>query len=157
MTRRIIKEIHELKKVVEYFNDFHDGFLKSIRMISANRFGQHLPWEKPEQYESNEEKLRDTNLHMSGKKGLFIEIHHHNYDWPNKPPDNKIILYLKNVKDVDPTITQMVGESIVDCKPVEKEGRLGLVFVFEVFANSRCDRIELQPLEFEKISIEEKS
>ena len=145
-----------MKKVIEYFNDFHDGFLKSIKMMSGNRFTQHLPWEKPELYESNEEKLLDTHLHTSEKRGMFIEIHHHNYDWPNKPPDNSIILYLKNVRNVDPCIVQMVGETIIDCKTVEKDGRLGLVLVFTIFANSRWDHIELKPLEFEKISIEEK-
>jgi len=157
MPRRMIKEIDELKKVIQYFNDFHDGFLKSVRMISANKFGQHLPWEKPERYESNEEKLRDTSLHISGRKGLFIEIHHHNYDWPNKLPENRILLYLKNVKDVDPAIIQMVGESIVDTNTFDKEGRLGLVFIFETFSNSKWNRIELKPLEFEKISVQEGS
>ncbi len=155
MKRRIIKTTDELKRVLEYFNDFHDGFLKSIKIMSENKFTQHLPWEKPEQYESNEEKLLDTHLHISDKKGLFIEIHHHNYDWPNKPPDNRIILYLKNVKNVDPTIVRMIGESIIECKTVNRESELGLIFIFETFANSKYDRIELEPLEFEKISIQE--
>ena len=155
MKRRIIKTTDELNKVLEYFNDFHDGFLKSIKIMSGNRFTQHLPWEKPEQYDSNEEKLLDTHLHTSEKRGMFVEIHHHNYDWPNKPPDNRIVLYLKNVKNVDPTIVRMIGESIIDCKTVEKDGRLGLAFIFTIFANSRWERIELEPLEFDKVSIQE--
>jgi len=157
MKRRIIKTTDELNKVLEYFNDFHDGFLKSIKIMSANRFTQHLPWEKPEQYDSNEEKLLDTHLHISEKRGMFIEIHHHNYDWPNKPPDNRIILYLKNVRNVDPNVVQMVGENIIDCKTLNKESGLALIFIFTIFANSKWDRIELKPLEFETISIQEKS
>lgn len=124
--------------------------------MSGSRFTQHLPWEKPEKYESKEEKLLDTSLRISEKTGMFVEIHHHNYDWPKKPPGHKIILYLKNVRNVDPNIVQMVGETIIDCKTLNKESGLALIFIFEIFANSKYDRIELKPLEFEKISIQEK-
>jgi len=157
MRRRIIKDADELSKVVEYFNSFHDGFLKSVKIISGSKFDQHLPWEKPEQYESNAEKLCDTGLYMSEKKGLFLEIHHYNYDWPNKPPENKIILYLKNIRNVDPNIVRMVGESIIDCKVISGEIALGLIITFTIFTNSRWEHVQLEPLEFEKISIEEKS
>ncbi len=156
MNRRIIKEADELRKIVEYFNSFHDGFLKSIRIISGNKFNQHPPWEKPEQYQSNAEKLCDTGLYISEKKGLFLEIHHYNYDWPNKPPENKIILYLKNVRNIDHRILQMIGENIIDCKAISMESGLGLIFTFEIFSNNKWEKIQLEPLEFEKISIEEK-
>jgi len=157
MNKRITKDADELRKIVEYFNSFHDGFLKSVKIISGSTFSQHPLWEKPEKYQSNAEKLCDTGLYMSEKKGMFIEIHHYNYDWPNKPPDNKIILYLKNVRDVNSNILRMVGESIIDCKTLSGESGLGLIFTFEIFANSRWDKVQLEPLEFEKISIEEKS
>jgi hypothetical protein len=157
MNRRIVKQSDELRKAVEYFNDFHDGFLKSIRIISGNKFGQNPPWEKPRQYESNEERLRDTGLWFHDKTGLFMEIHHHNCDWPNKTPNNRIILYLKNIGKIDPNIVQMVGESVVDCKVANGTSGLGLVFTFEVFTNGKYERVELRPLEFEKLSIQEKS
>ena len=153
----IIKTTNELRKVIEHFIDFHDGFLKSIKILSGNKFTQHLPWESPKKYKSNEEKLFDTGLRISEKRGMFIEIHHHNYDWPNKLPNNKIILYLKNVRNVDPNIVQMVGETIIDCKIMNKESGLALIFTFSIFVNSKYDRIELKPLEFEKISIHEKN
>jgi len=154
--RRIIKDADELSKAIEYFNSFHDGFLKSIRVVSGNKFNQHLPWDRPKKYESNADRLCDTGLYSSEKKGLFLEIHHYNYDWPNKAPENRIILYLKNVRNVDPRIIQMVGESIIECKVVSMESSLGLIFTFTIFANSRWDHVRLEPLEFEKISIEEK-
>lgn len=156
MNRMIIKTTNELKKVIEYFNGFHDGFLKSIKIISGNKFAQHLPWDKPDKYESNEEKLLDTHMHISEKRGMFIEIRHQNYDWPNRSPDNKIILYLKNVKNVDSKIFQMIGEVIIDCKTLNNESRLALIFIFEQFVDSKFDRIELEPLQFEQISIQEK-
>jgi len=156
MNRIISKAPDELREVVEYFNSFHDGFLKSMKIISGSKFNQHPPWEKPEQYESNAEKLCDTGLYKSEKKGMFIEIHHYNYDWPDKPPDNKIILYLKNVKNIDPSIVQMIGESIIGCRTLSRGSDLGLILTFEISSKSRWDNIQLEPLEFDKISIEEK-
>jgi len=156
MKRRIIKQSDELKKVVEYFNDFHDGFLKSLKIISGNKFGQNPPWERSKQYESNEERLRDTGLWFHKKTGLLIEIHHYNYDWPNKPSRNRIILFLKNVGKIDPDIVRMVGESIIDCEVLNGTSELGLVFTFSVFANNNYEHVKLKPLEFEKISIHEK-
>jgi len=154
--RRIIKDADELSKVIEYLNSFHDGFLKSVKIISASKFNQHLPCERPKKYESNADRLRDTGLYTSEKRGMFIEIHHYNYDWPNKPPENKIILYLKNVRNVDPRFVRMVGESIIDCKAIGVESGLGLIFTFDIFSSNTWRKIQLEPLEFEKISIEEK-
>jgi hypothetical protein len=157
MNRKIIKTIDELEKVLEYFNDFHDGFLKSIKIMSGNKFTGHLPRQKPEQRESNEERLRNTSLLLSEKKGMFIEIHHYNYDWPKKTPDNRITLYLKNVKDVDSNITQMVGVPIFECEAVKEEkSGLGLIFIFDTYADNKPEQIRLRPLEFDEISIQEK-
>jgi len=153
----MIKNSRELKAAIEHFNFFHDGFLKSIKLISGNKFTQQLPWDKPRQYESIEEKLLDTGLQFSEKTGLFIEIHHYNYDWPNKPPDNKIVLYLKNVRKVDPTIVKMVGEPVYHCEIMTSESGLAVKFTFETCANNKSGRIELEPLEFEKAAVWEKS
>jgi hypothetical protein len=157
MSRRIIKQSDELKKVVEYFNDFHDGFIKSVRVVSGNKFNQRPPWEKCRIYKSNEERLHDTGLWFAEKTGLFIEIHHYNYDWPNKTPNNRIILYLKNVGKIDPNIIQMIGESISSCKVMNETTGLGLVFSFSVFMDKKSQDISLKPLICEKISIQEKS
>ena|SRR4030042_2692346 len=157
MNRTIIKENDELKKAIEHFNVFHDGFLKSIKIISANKFRQNPPWEKTEQYKSNEERLRDTGLLLSEKTGLFLEIHHHNYDWPNKPPNNKIILFLQNVKNIDPNIVQMVGMPIYECGTINKKSALGLIFTFQTHINNKAEQIKLETLEFDKISIQEEN
>lgn len=157
MSKRIVKTSHELKEVVEHFNFFHDGFLKSIKLMSGNKFGQNPPWERPAQYESSEEELLDTGLWFSEKIGLFIEIHHYNYDWPNKPPGNQIVLYLQNVKTVDPNIVQMVGEPIYHCEIMTAESGLAMKFTFVTWAGNKYERIELEPLEFEKTAVWEKS
>lgn len=157
MNRRIIKENNELKKAIEYFNVFHDGFLKSIKIISGNKFGQNPPWEKSVGYKSNDEELRDTGLWFSEKTGLFLEIHHHNYDWPNKPLNNKIILFLQNVKNIDPNMVKMVGLPIYDCETIDKNSTLSLIFTFVTYANNKPEQIKIEPLEFDKISIQEKN
>ncbi len=146
-----------MKQAVEHFNFFHDGFLKSMKLVSGNKFGQNPPWEKPGEYESSEEKLLDTGLWFSEKIGLFIEIHHHNYDWPDKPPSNKIVLYLQNVRNVDPNIVRMVGMPINHCETVANESGLAMKFTFETWAGSKHERIELEVLEFEKIAVWEKN
>lgn len=157
MSKKIISKSHELKQAIEHFNFFHDGFVKSIKLISGNEFGQNPPCEKPRQYESAEEKLLDTGLWFSEKFGLSIEIHHYNYDWPNKSASNRIILYLQNVKKVDPNIVQMVGMPINHCEVKAKECGLAMRFTIETHLNDKPGRIELEPLEFEKIAIREKS
>ncbi len=60
--KKVIKTPNELKKAVEYFNAFHDGFLKSLRIVSGNKFLQHAPWESRKIYKSNKKKLQDTGL-----------------------------------------------------------------------------------------------
>ncbi len=91
------------------------------------------------------------------KKGLFLEIHHYNYDWPNKPSNNKIILYLSNVKDIDPNIIQMIGECIIDCCIEDANPKLNITFVTRTFRNNKPVNFEIKPLEFEKMYIQEKS
>lgn len=157
MSKRIIRKSQELKEAVEYFNFFHDGFVKSIKLMSGNKFAQNPPWEKPRQYKAAEEKLLDTGLWFSQKFGLFIEIHHYNYDWPNKPASNRILLYLQNVKKVDLKIVQMVGMPIYGCAVEAKECGLAMRFTFETYLNNKSQRIELQTLEFDKIAIQEKT
>ena len=68
-----------------------------------------------------------------------------------------MILYLKNVGKIDPNIVQMVGESIINCEATDGTSGLGLVFAFEVFADSKYECVKLSPLEFEKFSIQERS
>lgn len=156
-SKRIIKKNRELKKAAEYFNFFHDGFLKSIKLVSANKFEQGPPWEKPRQYESSEEELLATGLSFSDKLGLFVEIRHYNYDWPNKARGNQIVLYLQNVRAVDPNIVQMVGMPIYHCEVVTTESGLAMTFTFETYVNNKTGRTELETLEFEKTAIWEKS
>ena len=157
MNRTIIKKSYELKEAVEHFNFFHDGFLKSIKLMSGNKFGQGPPWEKARQYKSSEEKLLDTGLWFSEKIGLFIEIHHYNYDWPNKAPRNQIVLYLQNVRTIDPNIVQMVGMPIYHCEVMTKESGLAMKFTFDKCVYNKPTLIELETLEFTKMAIWEKS
>lgn len=157
MSKRIVKTSHELKEVVEHFNFFHDGFLKSIKLMSGNKFGRNPPWEKPAQYESSEEELLDTGLWFSEKTGLFIEIHHYNYNWPNKPPGNQIVVYLQNVRNVDPNIVQMVGMPIYHCETITNEAVLAMKFTFEKYVNNKSLLIDLEELKFTKMAVWEKS
>jgi hypothetical protein len=160
MKYRIISSIYRLIETIEYFNDFHDGFLKSMKLVSGNKFMQQPPWEKPKIYESIEDKLNATFIMCYNKKaienmkGLFLEIHHFNYDWPNKMPNNKIILYMKNVGSIDPALINLVGSSILDCEAVKEDDKLALIFTFEIFEDSQRKKTKIK-LVFDKIFIRE--
>ena len=158
MKKRIIKNIEDLQKTLNYFNGFHDGFLKSLRIISGNKFIQNPPWESPKKYESNEKKLLDTGLMFFNKKGIFLEIHHYNYDYSKKAPTNKIFLYLSNVVNIDLNIIDMVGLCIADCKiDLQNPNTLNLIFNFETIVNNEPGIFEIKFMNFEKIYIQEKS
>ena len=64
---------------------------------------------------------------------------------------------MKNVKNFDPNIIQMVGEPIIDCEIFNKKSGLGLIFTFETYVNKKIEQIKLEALEFDKISIQEEN
>jgi hypothetical protein len=158
MKKRIINNHAELQEALDYLNDFHDGFLKSIKVISGNKFQQELPWEKKED-SSIEEKLYETDLSLVDKIGLFLEIHHYNYDWPNKPPSNRILLYLSGIRNIDPQIVKMVGKPILNCHTDNQNPELNIALTFETIdlSDPKPGEYRSHPFECKKIYIRERS
>ena len=99
----------------EKFNYFHDGFIKRISVISANEFLTDMPWEEQRQFASMEEELQAAGLCLSNETGVELEIHHHNYDWPNQPRKRAIILRTSAARMADDLLS-FIGREIFDLR-----------------------------------------
>ena len=62
--RYLIQTVLDAKPVMEHFNRFHDGFIKSAKIVSNNKFHQEMPWEPHRKYSNNSELLDDASLSL---------------------------------------------------------------------------------------------
>jgi hypothetical protein len=97
------------------FNYFHDGFIKKISVISDNEFLTDMPWEEQRQFASGEEELQAAGLCLMNETGVELEIHHHNYDWPNQPRKRAIIIRTSAAKMSDDLLC-FIGREIFDLR-----------------------------------------
>jgi len=72
MTTYIITNLSEAEVALEYFNGFHDGFIKQLALISHNQF-------------------EARGVQASGERlTLAITFAHYNYQQDSKPVDQRI-------------------------------------------------------------------
>lgn len=110
-----IETQQEIDAVNAKFNYFHDGFIKRISVISANEFLTDMPWEEQRQFASKEDELQAAGLCLLNDTGVELEIHHHNYDWPNQPRKRAIIIRTSAAKISD-VLLSFIGREIFDLR-----------------------------------------
>ncbi len=95
------------------FNNFHDGFIKQIRVVSDNEFETDMPWETQRKFATNEEELHATGLCLPNTTRVELDIHHYNYDWPNQPRKRSITLKSDAARMSDQLLS-FIGSDIFD-------------------------------------------
>ena len=88
----IIKDSTSCKEANIYFEKFHDGFIKRICLSSGFQMQTEMPWEKPKEFLTQEEKLHDTSMLRVENDSILLCIAFFNYDWPNQP-HNRIVTF----------------------------------------------------------------
>jgi hypothetical protein len=155
--RYLIQTALDAKPVLEHFNKFHDGFVKSAKVVSNNKFHQEMPWEPRRKYNSNSELLDDTGLSLDLPIGFFFQIIHHNYDWPNRLPSNQIDFYISKVTIEDSDFFSYVGKPLLNLDIRHKNGnQMLLVFEFELWSQKGVNSISVEAFSGDKIYIRER-
>jgi hypothetical protein len=155
--RYLIQTAFDAKPVLEHFNKFHDGFVKSAKIVSNNKFQQEMPWEPRRKYNSNSELLDDTGLSLGLPNGIFLQIIHHNYDWPNRLPSNPVDFFISTVTIKDSDFFSFVGKPLLNLDILDtKENHLLMVFEFEHWSQNGATSQSIKAFSGSKIYIREK-
>jgi hypothetical protein len=101
--------------------------------------------------------LDATSLTLDRKTGVFLQIYHYNYDFPNRLPNNCINIYLSDCEIIDPSIFQYSGSSILDLTIDSSDnGKLSLHFDLEILSKGYYQREKLEAFKASIIYISEK-
>lgn len=84
---RTITTLEEATAALEFFNYFHDGFVRSITVTSADKF------------ESGTDQI------LTGELTVELAIMHYNYGGALQPSDNPIVATFDEVKGLTADIT----------------------------------------------------
>ena len=80
----LIESEQDAAAVLEYFNRFHDGFVRRVELLSHDSF---------EQDETGQSHI------CTGRFTVVLEIAHHNYDQGQQPHNRVVRLTLNDVRD----------------------------------------------------------
>ena len=154
--RFIIETVEEANPVLKYFNEFHDGFIKSIKIISNNKFIQEMPWETAPIIKTNAELLNNTGQTLGNPNGIFINICHYNFENQNCLPTNLIKIYISESEVEDSSFFKYVGSSIISIK-IKKtiKDRLLIEFDLEIYENEVTQLINVKAITGRLIYIRE--
>lgn len=147
----ILKTEDDAKKILEIFNSFHDGFIKTIRLQSYDRFNP------------NKEQF------CTGNFNVYIDFAHYNYE-EGKKPYNQIIhatfkrvgnfnCALEEIKNCDWTIYAINFEK---AKRIVQEDIYEQCFVFKLILgyfnveNNSWSNIEKKLFTFIEAKFQEK-
>lgn len=154
--RFTIKTIEESKQILKHFNEFHDGFIKSVKIISNTKFVQEMPWEPSPIFKNNEEVLDNTGQMIGNQNGIFINICHYNYEYPNRLPTNVIKVYISESEVEDSSFFKYVGSSIISLKINQTmKDRLLIEFNLEIYDNEKTQIINVKAITGKMIYIRE--
>ena len=105
-----VEDVKSGQEAVDYFNGFHDGYVKSVKLITNTEYNV----DEKDLGDDKESVLWSAGLYCHEKLSSEIEIGHFNYNWPNVPYNQIISLKFTDVKDV-------CGEFITSqllCQPI---------------------------------------
>ena len=111
-----IQDEKDVNAVNERFSHFHDGFIKSISIISGNEFVTEMPWENKRKFKTNEEELLQTDLLYGETITVELMICHNNYDWPNQPRNRFISIRTNDALKIADNLSKFIGQEIFDLR-----------------------------------------
>jgi hypothetical protein len=79
MKNFVIASMQDAKQALEYFNDFHDGFIKRIEIVSRQAVAQEGGWIGSHQFDAS------------------LKIAHYNYDDGRQPRNREVAFSFRNV------------------------------------------------------------
>ena len=152
----VIEDVKSGQKAIDYFGGFHDGYVKSIKLITDARYDvdeEDLGGDK-------ESVLQSAGLWCHEELSLEMEIGHFNYNWPNVPYDQIISLKFTDVKGVcgdfltDRVVGQQMLNVIINCSESDE-------LTFEVqlseFHTNNSNNPKYRLFTFKRLEIKEKA
>jgi hypothetical protein len=100
-----VRTLAEATAALEYFNAFHDGFIRELTLRSHDRF-----------------EARGVHA-MSGRLDLDIRFAHYNYREGEPPADQMIRATFRQVRDLETDIPHWHGEWSIDRVEIERAVR----------------------------------
>jgi hypothetical protein len=97
-----VRTLAEATVALEYFNAFHDGFIRELTLRSHDRF-----------------EARGVHA-MSGRLDLDIRFAHYNYREGEPPADQMIRATFRQVRDLETDIPHWHGEWSIDRVEIER-------------------------------------
>jgi hypothetical protein len=140
-----INNIKKAIKALEYYNWFHDGFIKSINIISRNKFTHET--------HSKSERINNISMIMNEENDAIITISHYNYKHSNFKPTNQIEIKLKGCKIINPEIMKYIGASILNTELNKIASNYLITFEIEEWIINNLKRMNIKAFTASEIII----
>jgi hypothetical protein len=128
---RYLTTAADAKQILDYFNGFHDGFIRCIALHSYDSFVQEGP------------KVTDIVHRLTGRFAARIDIAHYNYQHGTQPSHRVVRCEFNNVKDFYLDLRNVTSHEwpikYVDIRPLRKQNEQGQMtsYFILVFAWSK--------------------
>lgn len=137
----------DAEQILDYFNGFHDGFIRQIALSSSDYFVQEGP------------QVTDIAHRLTGRFNARIDIAHYNYQHGTQPAHRVVRCEFNNVKDFCLDLRDVASYEwpikYVDMRPVLKPNEQGqrvsyflLVLAWSKLLDNRWTERKAQVLRF---------
>lgn len=144
----------DANNILDYFNGFHDGFIKEVCLRSYDEF------------EQDGKEITDISHLLTGRFDAIIAIAHYNYKAETQPYNRLVRCEFRNVKDFSLDLRDVKSHDwpikVVEIQPGQRENEQGrtepcfsLAFIWSKLVDNQWTTRKAQVLTFEKAEFSE--